>query len=69
VQVWLVKAAPGQTITPDSEVNVAMQTTGPDATLDNVAMPAGTYQWRVAAVNAHGSLISGWTQPQTVTVT
>jgi hypothetical protein len=68
VQVWLIKAAPGQTITPDSEVNIATQTTGPRAMLDDAAMPAGTYQWRVAAVNAHGSLISRWMPAQTVTL-
>src|SRR5437763_13398947 len=68
LQDWLVKAAPGQTITPDSEVNIATQTTGPRATLDDAAMPAGTYQWRTAAVNAHGSLISRWTPVQSVTL-
>jgi hypothetical protein len=65
-QVWLVKAAPGQTITPDSEVNIATQTTGPRATLDDATMPAGTYEWRTAAVNAHGSVISHWTPAPTV---
>jgi hypothetical protein len=68
VQVWLVQAAPGQTITSDSEVNIARQTTGPSATLDDAAMPSGTYQWRTAAVNAHGSLISGWTPAQTISL-
>jgi hypothetical protein len=68
LQVWLVKAAPGHTITPDSEVNIATQTTRPRATLDDAAMPAGTYQWRTAAVNAQGSLISRWTSAQTVTL-
>jgi hypothetical protein len=68
LQVWLVKAAPGQTITPDSEVNVATQTTGPHATLDDATMPAGIYQWRTAAVNAQDSLMSGWTPVQTVTL-
>jgi hypothetical protein len=69
VEVWLVKAAPEQTITPDSEVNIATQTTGPRATLDDATMPAGTYEWRTAAVNAHGSVISHWTPAQTVTLT
>jgi hypothetical protein len=68
VQVWLVKAAPGQTITPDSEVNIAAQTTGPSVMLDDAAMPSGTYQWRTAAVNAQGELISRWTPAQTVTL-
>jgi hypothetical protein len=68
LQFWLVKAAPGQTITLDSDVNIATQTAGPRATLDDAAMPAGTYQWRTAAVNAHGSVISRWTPPQTVTL-
>jgi hypothetical protein len=68
LQVWLVQAAPGQTITPDSEVNIATQTTGPRAMLDDATMRAGTYQWRTAAVNAHGSVISHWTPAQTVTL-
>jgi hypothetical protein len=68
VQVWLVKAAPGQTITPDSQVNVAAQTTGLRYTLDAAALPSGTYQWRTAAVNAQGELISRWTPAQTVTL-
>jgi hypothetical protein len=60
VQVCLVQAAPGQTITPDSQVNVVVRTMGLRYTLD-AAMPAGTYEWRTAAVNAHGSVISRWT--------
>jgi hypothetical protein len=68
LQVWLVKAAPGQTITPDSQVNVAAQTTGLYYVLDAAAMPAGTYLWRTTAVNAYGALISRWTPAQTVTL-
>jgi hypothetical protein len=68
LQVWLVKAAPGQTITPNSQVNIAAQTTGPRYTLDAAAMPSSTYQWRAAAINTQGELISHWTPAQTVTL-
>jgi hypothetical protein len=68
LQVWLVTAAPGQTITPDSEVTIATQTTGPHARFEDAAMPAGTYEWRTATVGAHGSLISGWTPARTVSL-
>jgi hypothetical protein len=68
LHVWLVKAAPGQTITPDSQVNIAAQTTGLRYTLDAAAMPSGTYQWCTAAVNAQGELISRWAPAQTVTL-
>jgi hypothetical protein len=68
LQVWLVKAAPGQAVTPNSRVNVAAQTMGPRYTLDAAAMPSGAYQWRTAAVNGQGERISRWTPAQTVTL-
>jgi hypothetical protein len=68
LQVWLVKATPGQTITPDAQVNVAAQTTELYYILDAAAMPSGIYQWRTTAVNAHSAIISRWTSPQAVTV-
>jgi hypothetical protein len=66
VQVWLV--TPNEGVTPDDEANIAAQTRGTHYTLNDAAMPSGTYQWRTAAVNARGELISRWTPAQTVTL-
>lgn len=67
-QLWLVKAAPGQKVSTSSVVNFATTLRGTVAVVDVHQMPRGSYQWRMAATDAQGSLLTSWTTPQALTL-
>lgn len=69
LQFWLVKpAAGGGTINDAVRTNVTATFTGTLATFSTLDMRPGTYQWRMAAVAADGTLLSGWTEPRNLVV-
>ena len=68
LQIWLVQAAKGQTLTARSVTNFAIRLTGTSYGLHVKAMPKGVYQWRMAATDAQGAIISSWTPLGTVTI-
>jgi hypothetical protein len=65
--VWMAHAA-GQRIDGRTPLNHAVQVKGTSYTLTTNAWPRGTYQWRVAATNAPGTMLSNWTRPQSLTL-
>lgn len=68
LQIWLVQAAKGQTLTARSVTNFAIRLKGTSYGLSVKAMPKGVYQWRMAATDAQGAIISSWTPLGTVTI-
>lgn len=68
LQIWLVQAAKGQALTTHSVTNYAVRLKGTSYGLSVKMMPKGVYQWRMAATNAQGALISSWTPVGTVTI-
>ncbi len=66
VHVWLTKADPGQTITASTIATAASTAVGTRATISTTGMPKGLYQWDVAAINASGQMIAGWSAPRSV---
>ncbi len=68
LQLWLVKASPGQKVSASSVVNFAATLRGTVAIVDVHRMPRGSYQWRMAATDAQGSLVTAWTPPEALTL-
>jgi len=66
-QLWLLKAATKRRVA-GGVVNVATTFQGTLAVVDVRRMPRGVYQWRMAATDTQGSLVTGWTPPQTLTL-
>lgn len=68
LQVWLVHAARGQKLTARSITNFAIRLRGTSYGLSVKMLPKGVYQWRMAATDAQGALISPWTSEGSVTI-
>jgi len=66
-QLWLLKAATKRRVA-GGVVNVATTFQGTLAVVDVRRMPRGVYQWRMAATDTQGSLVTGWTPSQTLTL-
>jgi hypothetical protein len=68
LQLWLVKADPGQRPSNASLTTYVARLMGARFTLGNKRMLKGVYHWRMAAANAQGELISPWTPDASVTI-
>jgi hypothetical protein len=68
LQAWLITPADGQTITSNSVLTVATRVSGTSYPLPTRAMAKGMYQWRMAALDANGAVISDWTPPLSFTL-
>jgi N-acetylneuraminic acid mutarotase len=68
LQIWLVQSFGKQRIAATSVTNYAIRLSGTSYGLSIHGMPKGIYHWRMAAVDAQGTLISSWTPEATVTI-
>jgi hypothetical protein len=68
LQIWLGQSFGKQRITASSVTNYAIRLSGTSYGLSVRGMPKGIYHWRMAAVDAQGTLISPWTSEATVTI-
>ncbi len=68
LQIWLVQSFGKQRITASSVTNYAIRLSGTSYSLSVHGMPKGIYHWRMAAADAHGTLISLWTPEAMVTI-
>lgn len=68
LQIWLVQAAKGQAIRVSSVTNFAIRLKGTSYALNVKVMPKGVYQWRMAATNVQGTLISPWSSVKAFTI-
>jgi hypothetical protein len=60
------KADPGQAITASTIATASSTVAGTRITVSTAGMLKGLYQWDVAAINASGQLIAGWSVPRSV---
>lgn len=68
LQIWLVQAVRAPAVKAKSVTNLALRLKGTDYGVSVIMMPLGIYQWRMAAANALGALISSWSPMETFTI-
>lgn len=68
LQMWLTKAFSKHAIGSHTVTILTRRLQGTSYRLDVHALPRGIYQWRMAAANARGALISDWTPTRNVTI-